>query len=132
MTSTPIENLDRDKYPALVQLTEELGAIQQAATRDLNGVALKMVMEGTKAVLKRVQADPVQIQRYADHGQDPALAARVKLPTSFQLKIGPKDHDRLVGLLEEHGWMQGILIANDRWFRFHRGVRFTLTGIGAE
>ena len=76
--STPIEHLDRDKYPALVKLTEELGAIQQAATRELNGAAQKIVVDGTKVVLKRVQGDPQQIQRYADHGQDPALAARVE------------------------------------------------------
>lgn len=127
--STPIEHLDRDKYPALVKLTEELGAIQQAATRELNGAAQKIVVDGTEAVLKRVQGGPQQIQRYADHGQDPALAARVKLPTPFQLKIGEKDYDRVVDLLAEHGWVQGILITNDRWYRFHRGERFVLTGV---
>lgn len=128
--STPIENLDRDKYPALVKLTEELGAIQRAAEVELNGAAAKMVVDGTKAALKRVQGDPTQIQRYADHGQDPAMAARVKLATPAQLKIGEKDHARVVELLEEHGWVHGILIGNVRWYRFHRGARFTLTGIG--
>lgn len=128
--STPIEHLDADKYPALVKLTEQLGAIQSAATRDLNGAAQKLVVDGTRAVLKRVQADPVTIQRYADHGQDPAMAARVKLPTAFQCKIGEKDHARVVALLEEHGWVQGILVGRDRLYRFHRGARFTLTGVG--
>ena len=52
-----------------------------------------------------------------------------KLPTPFQLKIGEKDYDRVVDLLAEHGWVQGILIANDRWYRFHRGERFVLTGV---
>lgn len=127
--SKPVENLDADRFPALVKLTEELGAIQQAATRELNGAARKLVVDGTELALKRVQSDPVQIQRYADHGQDPAQAARVKLPTAFQLKIGPKDYERVIDLLVEHGWVQGIPIGNVRWFRFHRGERFVLTGV---
>jgi hypothetical protein len=90
MSTTPVENLDRDKYPALVALTEELGAIQQAATRTLNGAAQKLVVDGVKTATKRVQGDPLQVQRYSDLGQDPALAARVKLPTAFQLKVGAK------------------------------------------
>jgi hypothetical protein len=130
--TTPIEHLDADKYPALVKLTEQLGAIQSAAARDLNGAAQKMVVDGTKLALKRVQADPVTIQRYADHGQDPALAARVKLPSAFQLKVGEKDHAKVVAQLEEHGWLQGILIGRDRWYRFHRGARFTLVGVGGS
>jgi hypothetical protein len=132
MSTTPVENLDRDKYPALVALTEELGAIQQAATRSLNGAAQKLVVDGVKTATKRVQGDPLQVQRYSDLGQDPALAARVKLPTAFQLKVGAKDYDKVVGLLEEHGWLHGVLIGNVRWYRFHRGVGFVLTGVGGS
>ncbi len=130
--TTPTENLDRDKYPALVQLTEELGAIQQAATRTLNGAAQKLVVDGVKVATKRVQGDPVQVQRYADLGQDPALAARVKLPTASQLKVGEKDYNTVVGLLEEHGWLHGILIANVYWYRFHLGAGFVLVGVGGS
>ena len=130
--STPIENLDRDKYPALVTLTEELCAIQQAATRTLNGAAQKLIVDGVKLATKRVQGDPVQVQRYADLGQDPALAARVKLPSAFQIKVGPTDYAKVVDLLEEHGWLHGVLIGNVRWYRFHLGHGFVLTGVGGS
>ena len=130
--STPIENLDRDKYPALVSLTEELGAIQQAATRVLNGAAQKLIVDGVKLATKRVQGDPQQVQRYADLGQDPALAARVKLPSASQLKVGEKDYGKVIDLLVEHGWLHGVLIGNVRWYRFHRGDGFVLVGVGGS